>query len=223
MIIWIASLPRAGNTFFRLLLHHYCGIETHSFYNDPIFIRKGVAEILGHVKLPKKLGAFVSAHQAVAGDYKFIKTHHYPNALPGKCQTAVCIIRDPRDAAVSLAHYKNWKKRVPFQKALGIVVRRYNWSAYLSAWRVIENSSVVKYEDMLREPQKVVERVVETLGIDLPIVTSTPLVPFRKLHRKLPEFFRRGKANVWQDVLSKEQEAIILKRHGPMMKEMGYL
>lgn len=223
MVIWLASLPRAGNTLFRLLLHHYCDVDTYSFYNDLMFFRHDVAEMIGHMMLPDALEEVIQDYERRKAGYAFIKTHHHPDALPGTHQAAMCIIRDPRDAAVSLAHYKNWKGKVPFDKALWIVVRRYNWTNFIQAWREMPNVCVVKYEDMRREPRGTLESALDTLRLDLPIVRDTPLPPFRRLHKKLPQFFRQGKSNVWQDVLSGEQLETVLKRHGEMMQEMGYL
>lgn len=42
MIIWIASYPRSGNTFFRVALHRLYGVPTHVVYDVD-----GVAERIG--------------------------------------------------------------------------------------------------------------------------------------------------------------------------------
>ncbi len=35
MLIGLASYPRSGNTFFRVLLNRYFGLQTYSLYDDP--------------------------------------------------------------------------------------------------------------------------------------------------------------------------------------------
>lgn len=49
MIIWLASYPRSGNTYFRMLLNHIYGIKTRSVYDDPLLANlKGSSELVGH-------------------------------------------------------------------------------------------------------------------------------------------------------------------------------
>ena len=43
MIVWLASYPRSGNTFLRVVLHNVYGVSTYSVYedNDPVAQRVG--------------------------------------------------------------------------------------------------------------------------------------------------------------------------------------
>ena len=43
MIVWLASYPRSGNTFLRMVLHFVYGQKTYSLYNDPLLERDAVA------------------------------------------------------------------------------------------------------------------------------------------------------------------------------------
>ncbi len=49
MIVWLASYPRSGNTFLRLVLHRLFGVPTYSVYedDDPVAQRVG-PELVGY-------------------------------------------------------------------------------------------------------------------------------------------------------------------------------
>src|SRR5690348_17690471 len=98
MIIWLASYPRSGNTFYRILLNHLFGVSTQSVYNDPLFEeRPELSELVGHAHNDRSLHELASSPRAY-----FVKTHELPN-----CDTypAIYLVRDGRDALVSYAHY----------------------------------------------------------------------------------------------------------------------
>lgn len=55
MIVWLASYPRSGNRFFRILLFHLYGIKTYSVYSDPLLEKIGASEIVGHNIIPNSV------------------------------------------------------------------------------------------------------------------------------------------------------------------------
>ena len=98
MIVWLASYPRSGNTFFRVVLNSVFNIKTYSIYNDTsdIGADEKTSEIVGHQFLPEDF----NLNDARASDtIYYIKTHellenmtkmqfcsnafHYLNNLPG--------------------------------------------------------------------------------------------------------------------------------------------
>src|SRR5262249_54086695 len=86
LMMWLASFPRSGNTFFRIILHEVYGIETaeYALHSRPYL-------------------------QHDYTNYSVVKTHLLPDALVPNDPTipAVYLIRDGRDAVVSLAHYRS--------------------------------------------------------------------------------------------------------------------
>src|SRR5437879_528140 len=80
----LASYPRSGNTFFRVILSHRYGLTVHTDRPPPAEWGK-----IGLV--------------AGAGEPLFYKTHGLPEA--GDTRPAVYIVRDGRDALVSYAHF----------------------------------------------------------------------------------------------------------------------
>ena len=55
MIVWLASYPRSGNTFLRLVLHRLFGVPTYSVYedHDPVALRVG-PELVGYRRKPSR-------------------------------------------------------------------------------------------------------------------------------------------------------------------------
>src|SRR5262245_30570346 len=99
MIVWLASYPRSGNTFLRIILHRVYGAPTYSVYDDddPVAQRVGT-ELVGY--RPKPL----SRSEPIASeDVYFVKTHkrRKPDG-----SAAIYLVRDGRDAVVSHTHLR---------------------------------------------------------------------------------------------------------------------
>jgi hypothetical protein len=74
MITWLASYPRSGNTFFRVLLNQRYGITTFSAHNDLNFdMMPGISDAIGHMKLPGPLEEMDGS-----GEVYVVKTHDMP-------------------------------------------------------------------------------------------------------------------------------------------------
>jgi hypothetical protein len=98
MILWIASFPRSGNTFLRILLHRIYGVGTSTIYDfDGVADRVG-AGLVGAVDRPASLAA-----PREADAVHFVKTHRCRDADVADEDRAICLVRDGRDAVVSWA------------------------------------------------------------------------------------------------------------------------
>jgi len=96
MIVWLASYPRSGNTFFRVLMKHLYGIKTYSIYNDSLFSEIGASEMIGHEDLPASIEELSRSSRLY-----LIKTH----GLPTDDSPVIYLVRDGRDSIVSYARY----------------------------------------------------------------------------------------------------------------------
>jgi hypothetical protein len=97
MIVWLASYPRSGNTYFRILIHHLYGLKTYSIYDDLLLEKlDGTAETIGHERLPGDLEDLEQSESVY-----IVKTHN----LPGDDRPAIQIVRDGRDALVSYTKF----------------------------------------------------------------------------------------------------------------------
>ena len=85
-MIWLASYPRSGNTFLRIVLCEVYGIESSTYHLESAY----------------------PVDQDYS-NYPIVKTHLLPDQLvPGDSSIpAVYLVRDGRDALVSMAHQRS--------------------------------------------------------------------------------------------------------------------
>src|SRR5262245_33348568 len=112
MIVWLASYPRSGNTFLRIVLERVYGVRSSVIYDTD-----GVAERLG--------AAFVGAGERVdlgaarrSGEVHFIKTHRRRDERVQEDDRAICLVRDGRDALVSYARMLSEDEPEAFEEKL---------------------------------------------------------------------------------------------------------
>jgi sulfotransferase family protein len=113
MIVWLASFPRSGNTFFRILLHHLYELPTYSGFksgDDLSFV--GAGELTGHDTLPPELlRALIEGDHAALAPYReseqvyAIKSHMTAHETVVRDLPTILLVRDPRDALVSYVWY----------------------------------------------------------------------------------------------------------------------
>jgi hypothetical protein len=237
MIIWLASYPRSGNTYLRLLLFHGLGLKTYSEYNDPLMEQLDMSEAVGHALLPGNLSELAAADECY-----LVKTH----GLPSDDRPAVYLVRDGRDAVVSHARFLT-----EFMKHRGVVGRlerwldvprfstllrqlivghwrldrmRYGgWSTNVLAWtrRTGGPLLVIRYEDLVAQPEVWLGRVVEAFS--LRSGNQALRVPdFASLHARWPQFFRKGRAGAWREEMSDDMHALFWQHHGEGMRALGY-
>ncbi len=101
MIVWLASYPRSGNTFFRILLHRLYGFPNYSIYNRDLTPKEleslPTADMVGETLWPGSWEMMAESREVF-----FVKTHEMP---PDQVHPAIYIVRDGRDALVSYAHF----------------------------------------------------------------------------------------------------------------------
>ncbi len=227
MIVWLASFPRSGNTYFRIALEKLYGQKSLSLYeDDPDRIRQDLAAL------------------RQSCDVHFIKTHELPN----DDSPAILLVRDGRDAMVSFAHYINdyemvqrsgfnailaravaCKERVVngrnrFEQSLRRVItgEYFNWSKHYQAWRNRRAScAVVNFETLIARPGDVVQQSLEALGIALE-KSGENVPPFEVLHAQDPKFYRAGTTGQWCREMRPELEELFWQEHRDAMLHAGY-
>jgi hypothetical protein len=225
-MIWLASFPRSGNTFFRIVLYEVYGIESSEFRQDPN-----------------------NPPEPDYDKYPVVKTHVLPHQLiPNDPDIpAVYLVRDGRDALVSIAHQK--KDLIDPETAFIENLREAilapggsffgGWSQNVMQW--LERALIViRFEDLIVNPIECVERLRSI--IDLPEPKAEKLPTFEDLrtkdtalHRRFhpntsleererwwKKFFRRGKVGAWKDEMPDEFHRLFWKLHGDAMEKLGY-
>ena len=188
---------------------------------------------------------FVKTHQALAVD------RGHPTINFTVTSGAIYIVRNPLDVAVSYAHHlagtiddainlmntKNAETAVSDSQVYELYG---SWSQHVLSWTRKPHRAiyVMRYEDMLAEPQKTFGALARHLlfkPTDTELADAIDRSSFERLReqeekegfRERPEvakrFFREGRTGQWKDVLTPAQVQRIVDAHGEQMQRFGYL
>lgn len=230
MIVWLASFPRSGNTYFRLLLHQLYGVSTRELYAKTL--PEENAETATVIANWVGFEEWDSVESLMADPRPtFIKTHE----LPTDDSPAVYIVRDGRDAIVSYAHFildfeekpsPEDYPRVYRERVRQLITSKTHfggWSEHVRAWMSRSApTAVIRYRDLLKEPEHWTTEAIKELNIDLTTATDRELPTFDHLKEQEPKFFRRGKVGSFQDEMTKEEEELFWRHHHFVMEHLGF-
>jgi hypothetical protein len=188
-ILWLASYPKAGNTWVRAFLQGYATDTAPDINALAAFsiseAARGFFAPFGSTATEnetQKLRPRVHASLAARDRVVLVKTHnanleHHgtPLCTPAVTGGAVYIVRDPRDVALSFAAYtgKTIDETIGLMghtgaalEASGEQVFEYlsSWSVHVESWVAHPNRLLVRYEDLLAAPDKYFARILRYLG-----------------------------------------------------------
>ena len=225
-VIWLASFPRSGNTFLRNILYEVFGIESGTFdLNNGILLEPGYL------------------------NYRVIKTHMLPLQLipQDPAFKAVYLVRDGRDAIVSIAHHRsdivmpgsdfmtNMKAAIYAEKGTFFG----GWSKNVTEW--IERADlIIRYEDLIADPAGCAEKLRQLMNLSEGDYSKIP--GFSKMKFGLPHYgsgrdrlmseeekrslaernFRKGKVGSWKEEMPGYLHDLFWSIHGDVMLKMGY-
>jgi hypothetical protein len=189
----------------------------------------------------------------------FVKTHHALVMDRGHATVnfaatagAVYIVRNPLDVAISYAHHAggpiddviehmSMKDAETDGSDTAVYEVHGSWSQHVWSWTRNNHRAlhVMRYEDMLAEPEKAFAALARHLLIDFTpeqLQTAVEHSSFARLQaqerksgfRERPptadgNFFREGRAGQWKDVLTPAQVDRMVRYHGEQMRRFGYL
>lgn len=203
MIIWLASYPRSGNTYFRILLNHLYGIKTPTAYvgNDGTAFVVG-KELVGHVA-----DEWTVDEMAAKPETLIVKTHrraadHHP---------AIYLFRDGRDVLVSYAHMRAEEGR-PYAEVLRELITTSTsstgtWGQNVCHWlqRDTGNTVFVSYQALIADPVQVVRQTLQQFNFFHNLEPKNHAAPpFEELQKVHAGFFRRGVVGSFQDEMNDE-------------------
>ena len=223
-MIWLASYPRSGNTFFRNVLFEVYGISSSTY----------------HLGKKKKVAPNLAS-------FPIVKTHLLPHQLPVEYQSikSIYLIRDGRDASVSLAHHRKEIKKTNsnyltnLTKVILGIGGNYpdGWSRHVKDWGN-HSSIIIKYEDLIQDPIKQVERLRSIINLPKPQLEKLPTFQSQKKgniqygcednlkeseKRKIANlFFRRGIIGSYKDEMPKLLQLLFWVKHKRQMKIFQY-
>jgi len=269
-INWLASYPKSGNTWVRLFLNHYLyGIDdinspiqaslldSHPLYYQtvsPLSLRE--VDPMSMEML--RYAALIHLMQSHPSPYRVVKTHnanakiHDAHLIPASLtDSAIYIVRDPRDVAVSLAEHMavSIDRAIEIMGTDGYAIKQNNhsphhwlgsWSTHVGSWLRLKESDVfpveiIRYEDMQNAPITTFTTIVEAFGLEndyAKIAASLEAVSFDRVQRQEQErgfretqngtFFSHGEAGGWMTKLTPEQVDRIEANHCDMMNRFSY-
>jgi hypothetical protein len=215
MIVWLASYPRSGNGFFRVISRQRFKLQTFSVYQE-----------LGHYLNKNQILDYARNENSI-----LVKTHD----LPSDENPAIYLVRDGRDSVVSYAHWTLSKETNEqsidpqsreFKNRLRniITTSKYfgGWSAHVLAWHKRPNTHIIRFEDLITQPIEVVAGALNFANLPYSFNAETRLVKFETLHAKDPVHYRKGVAGNWQTDMSSEMQKLFWRNCGPAMNLLGY-
>ena len=203
-------------------------------------------------------------------EIKFLKTHNLncavnKNSFTNRSHTlaTIYVVRDPRNLVSSIKNHYNKKNEeeaknfLISQKILSRVPRDNDdadiatlvgsWSDHYNFWtKRNSNLLLIKYEDLILDTEKVMERIVTFLRKFMTvevnpekiknIINTTSFNHLKSLEEKglfsenvydskknKIRFFNKGPSNDWRKVLDKKIQDDIEKIFNKEMKELGYI
>ncbi len=207
MIVWVASFPRSGNTYLRIVLHRLYGVRTSTVYDvDGVAVRLG-AGLIGQGDRPATVEAMRETSEV-----HFVKTHRPRDDQVSEVDKAICLVRDGRDALVSWARLVSEKDGRRYEEELRTLVTRPGergagqWGRNVLSWLQppVPHRAVLRYEELAGEPGGAAGRVMTTLLPELRPLDKAVIPPFRELQQVDGHFFRRGVTGTHHDELPGE-------------------
>ena len=248
-ISWIASFPKSGNTWLRFIAAHVlfdCG-------NDSTDV---------DIAIPDMHYSTGGLERDWDGSY-VVKTHYPFSKLPNRFifKKAAYVVRHPLDVVASSAQYLDpegiaeQQLELAHQFAdLGNLKHWHSmgfgaWEEHVRSWLdAVDDADVLvlRYEDMLANPEGAIVRFAEHFGVSLSedrvkkIAKETSFDSMKALEEadidrgsglfntenKYKQrgftFLQRGQAGRYRELLTDELVDALLKRFHPMMTELGY-
>ncbi len=190
-------------------------------------------------------------------DLVFVKTHNaaltlhgIPLCTPSVTAGAIVLVRDPRDVALSYARFTglsldqtiafmNHGQAASRGSATHVLEFLSSWSNHTASWIDSKGRVVLRYEDLLAEPEVGFGKVIAFLGgeaVPARLAGAITRSDFKTLAAQEARdgyraggaaaggrFFRTGQAGQWRGALSDAQIQRIETDHGAMMRRLGYL
>ncbi|MEM7548925.1 MAG: glycosyltransferase [Bacteroidota bacterium] len=225
-MIWLASYPRSGNTFFRNVLFEVYGLKSSTYHIENLY------------PLDPNFDS-----------YPFVKTHLLPEQLPKKLRNkpSVYLVRDGRDSLVSLAYYRKdfYEEHTNIKSNLleAILAAEGSyfggWSQNVEKW-LKKADFIFRYEDFIENPLHFTEQLKEI--IDLPKPKKNHIPTFSDLKFGSPEYgsgkglqlsendkdeiankkFRKGITGGWKNEIDPHLNNVFWCYHGATMEKLGY-
>jgi hypothetical protein len=195
MLVWVASFPRSGNTFLRIVLHRRYGLPTSVIYDHDGVAERVGGQLIGYTERPGPL-----AQMRAAAEPYFVKTHRPRDGEVDPADPAICLVRDGRDSLVSWARMLSEDDPARFLTVLRQRIEAADdggsgsWGANVLSWLQppAPHRVLLSYAELIADPAGAVDRVMAVVTPDIRPNQDVVIPDFDELHRVDAGFFRRG-------------------------------
>jgi len=270
-IVWLASYPKSGNTWLRAFLANLIANrptpvplaelpQYGTLEADPEIYSRLAGRPNTELTFDELCALRPRVHATIAAAASrtvFVKTHSLagqhdgvPLLTPTVSAGAICVVRNPLDVVVSMAHhfaidldaaieYLGNENCATENTALFTSEFLGSWSAHAKSWADIEGPRilVLRYEDLLEKSVKTFAKVARFVGTEdharveraIAHASFAQLAGMEKrdgfveVPIKGQRFFRAGRSNQWREALNREQVQRIIARHRAEMQRFGYV
>lgn len=220
--VWLFTYPRSGNSMLSsMMLASMTGVSFESVYKNSI----DQPRLLGELE---KLGIKPDKEPR----WNIMKTHRWNHV--GIEDRVIWLVRDGRDAMCSYWFYylmmnngqDVYKSPVEYWKSLngdpfnGVISQWHNHIAAVKDRVKERDSLVLKYEEVLINPEKEMKKVGSFLSENVD-VNKLSNVTFDKLNSVNRGFFRKGQVGNYKN-LPKDAVNYLEKEMKSVLKIMGY-
>ena len=217
MLVWVASFPRSGNTFLRIVLHRRYGLRTSTVYDVDGVARRVGPDLIGFTERPDTI-AGMRADDAV----HFVKTHRQRGADVDPADPAICLVRDGRDALVSWARQATEDDPDRFTAELRTRITRTagpgtgGWGTNVLSWRQppAPHRVLLHYDELVATPEAAADRALAVVAPALRPLPDARLPTFAELHAADGGFFRRGITGSHRDELPDDLHELFWSQPG---------
>jgi hypothetical protein len=236
--VFISSYPKSGNTWTRFLIANLIHPqEPASFINIDYILPDPDLRSRNFLKrCPRP---------------RILKSHH---PFDPRYKRVVCIVRDPRDVAVSQYHFQIKRGVIKSDSPIETFLQRFlagetngygSWGQNVGSWLIARYNSpgflLLRYEDLLEDPERGLAKVATLLGLTVghqDLIRAVELSSadrMRKLEklqakrwsstsatRKDLPFVRSALAGEWKSALPQPEVERIERAWGHTMRVLGY-
>jgi len=270
-IVWLASYPKSGNTWLRAFLANLVAnrptpvplLELPNYGRleaDPALYSQIAGRPSTELDFDQLCALRPQVHAAIAEAAPrtvFVKTHSMAGAhnsvpllTPQISAGAICIVRNPLDVAISMAHhfaigldaaidYLGDERAATENSELFVSEFLGSWSTHVKSWADMEGPRilVLRYEDLIDKPAKHFGKVAKLIGTEdrarieravahasfASLAGMERRDGFAEVPIKGQRFFRAGRINQWREALNREQVQRVIARHREQMLRFRYV
>jgi Sulfotransferase domain len=223
MIVWLASYPRSGNTFCRVLLKQLYDVSTYDLHEPNPPPRPQYEHLIGNARLEVPISDLHRDERV-----HVVKTHETPR----DDYPAIYLVRDGRDAVVSFARFAMaFGSSGTCHDYPGLLRHLLEspgsyggWSRNVRTWTGRRApTALVRFDDLIARPTTELRRAMAAIGLAMPDPKPSNPPTFGDLHELSPLFFRKGRTGAWREEMPYELHLLFWRRHGATMRALGYM